>query len=149
MTFLGADFSNVSFDTVMIIVSWICLLAMIYSSQWFDKVTDGYFIIVILLFLASRLARYNELSLVKPATYIAIGVGMGLVLQCILNSKGWPAVWLLGIFAIEICVIEFEETLSDMSVNMTSIFPSIDFIDSKFTLDPTTITDWDITPSLL
>lgn len=143
--FLGTDMSTVLFDSVMVLISWIALIAMIYSIQWFDYTTDGYFIITILLFMAARLARYNGLTIAKPASYIAIGVGLGLVVQSIINHKGWAAIWLLSIFAIEICTLELD---TKWQADLTGYFPPIDFIDSKFTLDPTTITDWDITPSL-
>lgn len=132
ISFLKADMSAVSFETLMILVSWIALIAMIYSVQWFDNVTDGYLIITLMLFLAARLARYSAMTIATPATYIAIGVGLGLIAQCFINNKGWPAVWLAGIFAIEICAMEFE---TGWKSDMSSVFPSIDFIDSQFTFD--------------
>lgn len=116
MCFLGADMSSVSFETIMILVSWITLMATIYSIQWFDLTTNGYFILTILMFFAARLARYNAMSITKPVTYIAIGVGLGLVAKCIANGKGWPAVFFLSIFAIEICAMEFEDTFKSVDV---------------------------------
>lgn len=132
VSFLKADMSAVSFESFMLIVSWIALIAMIYCVQWFDTITDGYLILTLLLFLAARLARYSAMTIATPATYIAIGIGMGLIAQCIVNNKGWPAVWLAGIFAIEICAMELE---TGWKSDMSSVFPPIDFIDSNFTLD--------------
>lgn len=143
ISFLGNDMSSVSFDSVMMLISWIAIIAMIYSIQWFDKVTDGYFVLVILLFMASRLARYNSINISNPTAYIAIGIGMGLIVQCILNEQPWPAIFLISIFAIEVCVMEFQTELKLCNVDMTDFFPEFEFIDSKITLDPTTI-NWSI-----
>ena len=145
MAFIGSDLSAVSFDALMILISWIALIALVYSIQWFDHVTDGYFIITMLLFFTARLARYNTISIANYISYIAIGVGLGLLAKSIDNNKGWAAIWLISIFAIEIFTII---DINIDTVDLTTYFPPIDFIDSKFTLDPTTITDWNTTPSI-
>ena len=108
ISFVGTDLSNVGFPAVSILLSWIILFALIYSIQWFDHVTDIYFIIVILLFLASRMARYNAPEITKPATYIAIGVGMGLVAECCYKGHMWPIIFLLSIFSLEIVNMELD-----------------------------------------
>lgn len=136
LCFLKSDMSAISFDSLMILVSWIALIAMIYSVQWFDNITDGYFILVLLLFFAARLARYSTITIAKPATYIAIGVGMGLVGKCMLKNQGWATIWLLSIFAIEICAMEFELSLVEWKADMTQFFPFIESVDSNIILDP-------------
>lgn len=102
LSFMDSDFTSINFESISIIISWITLLCLTFTMDWFDKITDGYFMFTILLFIASRLAKYNAISIAKEATYISIGVGMGLVVNSFYNNHLMTGLLLLGIFSIEI-----------------------------------------------
>lgn len=114
---MGSNYTMISFQSFSIIVSWLILLALVYEIQFFDKTTDGYFILTILLFLAARLARYNAQSVAKAASYIAIGVGFGIVAECAYKNRMWPVLFLIGIFSIEIANIDLDPGINPVDIS--------------------------------
>lgn len=117
IAYMGNNYTLISFQSFCIIITWIIFLALIYEIQFFDKITDFYFVLTVLLFLAARLARYNARSIANAASYIAIGVGCGIVAECAYKNKIWPVLFLLGIFSIEITNIELDPKIDPVDIS--------------------------------
>lgn len=135
LLFFMSSLSMVSFEAFMVLFSWIILFAFIYSSQWFDKVTEGYFKVVVLLFLAARLARSHSKEFGKECAYIAAGFSLGLITKAIYKNQVWTTLFLLGIIAIEVVNLELSDQIG--GADLTQFIPPFESIDSKFSLDPT------------
>ena len=79
LSYVKDDGTKMSFQMVSIMIGWIILLCLTFTVDWFDKTTNGYFMIMILLFIAARLAKYNTPEIAPECSYIAVGVGLGVV----------------------------------------------------------------------
>ena len=101
----------------------------------FDKVTEGYFKVVVLLFLAARLARSHSKEFGKECAYIAAGFSLGLITKAIYKNQVWTTLFLLGIIAIEVVNLELSDQIG--GADLTQFIPPFESIDSKFSLDPT------------
>lgn len=123
ISYLGSDYSTADFKTFSVIMAWILLLCLIFNIQWFDKITDGYFVIVILLFLAARLAKYNAVEVASSASYIAVGIGLGLCVKSAYCGYLWATLFFLSIFVIEIVNVSLDPKLG--SVNLEDLFISV------------------------
>lgn len=128
LSFMKSDFSSINFQSISILISWISLLCLSFTMDWFDKITDGYFMITVLFFLASRLARHNATEISEEATYLAIGIGMGLVAKSFYNEHLITALLLISIFSIEIGnMIIIDENISIIDLIPTTYYPITPF----------------------
>lgn len=118
LSYMKSDYTTVSFHTVSIIIGWIILLSMIFTLDWFDKVTDGYFIFTILFFFAARLAKYNTPEIATEASYVAIGVGLGVVVNSFHKKHLDTGLLMLGILLLEFTNISIDTDIK-----------SVDFMD--------------------
>lgn len=129
LNFMTSDFSSINFQSISIVISWIAFLFFTFTIDWFDKVTDGYFMFTVLFFIASRLARYNAMLISKEITYIAIGVGLGLVAKSFYNMHLLTGLLLISMFGIEIgnMIISDEKSIDISNFVTTQYYPITPF----------------------
>lgn len=121
-TYMKTNYTEISINTLIIILAWIILLCSTFTMNWMDKTTEGYFTIVVLLFLAARLAKYNVPEISDEATWLAIGVGMGVVLNSFSKEHAATGLFLLSIFFLEILAMKIDTGVK--SVDFDDILPN-------------------------
>ena len=111
------DGTKISFQMVSIIIGWILLLFITFTIDWFDKTTDGYFIIMILLFLATRLAKYNSPEIASECSYVTIGVSLGIVINSFYKNHIDTGLFLLSILFLEMININIDTGIESIDMN--------------------------------
>lgn len=119
---VNSDGIKMSFEMISIMIGWIILLCMTFTMDWFGKITDGYFIIMILLFIASRLAKFNAPEIAPECSFIAIGVALGIVANSFQKNHLDTGIFLLSILFLEVINICIDTNIE--SVDMKKILPS-------------------------
>ena len=122
LSYVKDDGTKIPFEMVSIMIGWIILLCLTFTVDWFDKTTNGYFMIMILLFITARLAKYNTPEIAPECSYIAVGVGLGVVVNSFVKNHLDTGIFLLSIFLLE--VINMNVATNIQSVDMEQILPS-------------------------
>lgn len=129
--YVNSDATQISFQMVSIIIGWIILLCFTFTVDWFNKVEDGFFIITMLLFIAARLAKYNAPEIAQECSYIAVGVGLGVVANSFNKKHLDSGLFMLSIFLLE--VVNMNIVTGIKSVDMAEILPTTLFPSDGYT----------------
>lgn len=115
LTIIKEEDSNLSFEFVLIMLSWLCLIGFVCSIQWFSGMMNAYFRIVMLMFFIARLSRVVDPDIAKQLMYIAIFYACGLLIRCLQQKDTWSVLFLVSIFLLEITAINFKTELTEMT----------------------------------
>lgn len=122
LSYVKDDGTKISFQMVSIMIGWIMLLFITFTVDWFDKTTNGYFMIMMLLFIAARLAKYNTPEIAQECSYVAVGIALGVVVNSFHKEHLDTGLFLLSILLLE--VINMNISTNIKSVDMEQILPT-------------------------